>query len=236
MVRWNWLGRSAGLLNSTSVDCRPVTGRQPSSDSFRATADVAGCSPYMERRLGRRAGFTLVEVALVVLIIGVLALIALPKVDLTKYRVNSAMRGAGTAILGAQRYAVSHQHDVIVLFDVAANSIRVHYDENNNQAQDGDERIRRVPFGEHIVIGQGNAPAHPLGAGPVTFTKRVGGLPALTFHRNGAASELGGVYLTSQRAINTGAHPEDSRFIEIERATGRVEWYSFRPPSWVREF
>ena len=184
----------------------------------------------------KRLGFTFVELVIVLVVIGLLAVVAIPRINLTRYRIESAMRGVGTALIAAQRYAVTRQHDVIVLLDAGNQTIRVHDDANNNQAQDSGERVRAIPLGDNIVIGQGNAPAYTLGPGPITFTKQVGGVPAVTFHRNGAASELGGLYLTSTRALNSGGNPEDSRFIRIERATGRVEWYRYLPPSWTRGF
>ncbi len=186
--------------------------------------------------LRSRGGFTLIEVVIVAVVIGLLAVIALPNIDLSRYRIDNGMRSIGTGLQAAQRRAVTRQHDVIVLMDVTNQIIRVHEDVNNNQQQDTDELVRAIPMGDQVAIGQGSAPNHPIGAGPVTFTKRVAGVPAITFHRNGAASERGGLYLTSQRAINTGAHPDDSRLLEIERATGRVSWWRYLDGSWRREF
>jgi len=180
-------------------------------------------------------GVTLIELILVVMIIGLVAAFALPKIDYTKYRINSSMRGLGTTLLSAQRRAVSAQHDVIITFDLPGNAIRIHEDADNDGVVDPGERTRGVPLGENVVIGRGSAPAHAIGAGPVTFVKRVGGLPALTFHRNGSASERGGIYLTSRRALNSAAYVKDTRLLEIERATGRASWYSYQG-NWVRGF
>jgi hypothetical protein len=61
-------------------------------------------------------------------------------------------------------------------------------------------------------------------------------MPAVVFHRDGSASEAGGFYLTSTRAATSGAHVEDTRAIELERATGRASWYKYGPPLWRRAF
>ncbi len=193
----------------------------------------------MYRGCGRRSneeGFTIIEVIIVAVVIGLLAAIAIPNIDLSRYRIDNAMRSVGTSLQAAQRRAVTRQHDVIVLIDATASTIRVHEDVNNNQTHDTGELIRAFPMGDQVLVGLGNAPPHPIGAGPVTFTKQVDGVPAVTFHRNGSASELGGVYLTSRRAVNTGAHPDDTRLLEVERATGRVSWWRYLAGSWKREF
>jgi prepilin-type N-terminal cleavage/methylation domain-containing protein len=189
--------------------------------------------------LGARAsldGFTLIEMLIVMVILGLVVAFAAPKIDMTRYRVESSMQGIGMTMLAAERQAITQQHDVILLFDVPNNKIRIHDDANNNGVIDAGERVRGVPLGDGIVFGRATAPARPMGAGPVTFTKVINGFPALVFHRDGSASEAGGFYLTSVRAATSGAHLEDSRSIELERATGRASWYKYGAPVWRRAF
>lgn len=183
-----------------------------------------------------RAGFTLLELLMVLGIIGITAAIALPQIDYTRFRVDSSMRAVGSSLLGAQRLAVTRQHDVIILIDQNSHSFRIVEDANNNGRVDDGERTRGIPLGEQVVIGRGGAPAFRVGASPVTFTKQVGGIPALTFHRNGSASEAGGVYLTSVRATKSSSYNSDTRLVEVERATGRVMWYRFVSSNWNRGF
>jgi prepilin-type N-terminal cleavage/methylation domain-containing protein len=190
----------------------------------------------MQQRM-KTAGFTLIEMMIVLVILGVVVAFAAPKIDITKFRVESSMQGVGMTLLAVERQAITQQHDVIVLFDVPNNTIRIHDDANNNGAVDAGERVHGVPLGEGIVFGLATAPARPMGPGPVTFTKVIGGFPAVVFHRDGSASEAGGFYLTSIRAATSGVHLEDTRSIELERATGRASWYKFGPPStWQRAF
>jgi prepilin-type N-terminal cleavage/methylation domain-containing protein len=190
----------------------------------------------MAKHTDPRAGFTIVELVIVAVIIGLVAVIALPRIDITRYQINSGMRSLGSGMQAAQRRAISRQHDIVVFFDVNNQTVRVHEDQNNNGVVDAGELIRALSIGDKVALGRGNAPAHPIGAGPVTFTKEIDNIPVVTFHRNGAASEQGGVYLTSRRALNTGAHPEDTRLLEIERATGRISWHRYSGTAWEREF
>jgi prepilin-type N-terminal cleavage/methylation domain-containing protein len=186
------------------------------------------------QRLRGSSGVTLVELLIVIAIIGIVAGIAIPKIDLTRFRVDSAMQSAGMIMLGAQRLAATRQFDVIVGFDQASNTIRVHQDANDNGLIDQGEAVTRRDLGDLVVFGRAGAPAYTIGAAAVTFTQVRDGLPAVTFHRNGSASEYGGFYLTSRRAVLAGL-AKDSRLVEIERSTGRTSWYRYNN-GWVRGF
>ena len=187
------------------------------------------------RRAGQD-GFSLAELLLVVVIIGLLAVISLPRIDYTRFRADGGMQAVGTALLASQREAVTRQHDVAVLFDVPRRSLRVLYDANNNRIADPGERLRVVALDDHVVFGRGAASARGFGSAAVGFTRQVGGMPAVVFHRNGSASEAGGLYLTSRRAAGGTAHASDTRAVEIVRATGRPEWFLYDGHQWQRRF
>lgn len=183
-----------------------------------------------------RTGFTLIEIVMVVVVIGLMVAIAAPKIDVTGYKVNSAMQVMGATMLTAQRQALTQQHDVIVRFDSAQRRVRIHEDRNNNGAIDGVEHVRVVLLGESMVFGRGAAPAMAMGAGPIVITKTIDGVPALTFHRDGSASEVGGFYFTSIIAQNNNARPDDARAVRVERATGRSSWFRYRNGAWEQLF
>ncbi|MGH7426831.1 MAG: pilus assembly FimT family protein [Gemmatimonadales bacterium] len=186
-------------------------------------------------RLGR-VGFTVIELLIVLVILGIALGFAAPKIDVTKFKVESAVQAVGTTLLATQRLSITTQHDVIVLFDQANEAMRIHADKDNDGMIDPGEHVRAVPLAEAIVFGRGTAPAMPMGPGPITFRKLIAGMPALVFHRDGSASEAGGFYLTSQRAATTGMRPQDARAVALERATGRASWYRYSPPAWRRVF
>ncbi|MEA3244609.1 MAG: hypothetical protein U9Q74_00490, partial [Gemmatimonadota bacterium] len=104
-------------------------------------------------------------------------------------------------------------------------------------AVDAGEHVRSVRLGESIVFGRGSAPAYaPLGSDGVVFTKKVGGLPAVVFHRDGSASEAGGFYVTSVVASRGSDRPTDARVVTVERATGRASWLRYGANGWVKLF
>lgn len=183
---------------------------------------------------GRR-GFTIPELLMVLLVVGLLALIVVPNLEIVKFRMDGAVRGAAAALVAAQRQAVVRQHNVIVAFDTLNQALRIHQDRNNNGAVDSIEPVRTVAFDDGVVYGLGGAPAL-FGAETVGFTETQAGRPVVRFIRSGSASEEGHIYLTSERTADTGVYPKDTRALKVDRATGRVTWYYYDPTEWKEGF
>jgi prepilin-type N-terminal cleavage/methylation domain-containing protein len=180
-----------------------------------------------------QAGFTLIEVMASIVIVGILSAIALPRLDLESYKVNSAVRSMTSSLTYAQRLAVTLQHDVRVSFDVPNGRLRIHEDANNNGLMDGAERVTSLPFDGGVVLGRGAAPPAAFGAAAVNFTQTQGGLPVVVFRRDGTASENGGFYLTTARSVIQG-NPYRSRAGQIIRGSGRVIWQRYTNTGWQR--
>lgn len=183
-----------------------------------------------------RAGFTLLELLVALTVLAIVMGIAMPRIDVDESRMNAATQSVGSTLLMAQRLAVTLQHDVVLAFDDGNGVIRVHEDANNNGVIDEGERVTHVELGEGVLFGLGNASPRPMGADAIVLKGEQGGLPALTFHRDGSASEEGGFYITSRRAQVVGGYPQDTRAVEVERATGRPSWYRAGINEWHRGF
>jgi prepilin-type N-terminal cleavage/methylation domain-containing protein len=186
----------------------------------------------------RHRGFTLVEMLIVVTMIGIMTGIALWRVDIARYQVNGDIQSIGTTLIASQREAIAKQHNVIVVFDTAGNRVRVVWDANNNGTFDTGEHSRLVFLSDRVRFGLGTAPAMAMGGQSVNFTdtETSTGLPALTFYRNGSASEAGGAYITSRRSIGDPRYVNDNRAMRVERATGRAEWWHYDGTTWQRGF
>lgn len=187
---------------------------------------------------GESAGFTLVEVMLVIIIIGIVAAIGLPRIDFEGAKVNSAMRTVSLTFAHAQRSAVSLQMDIWVAVDTTEGSLRLHEDRNNDGIIQNNERVSHSSMDEGVRFGSSGAPALGFGAGYASFTRTQGGLPAIVFHRDGTANESGGLYLTTYKAfaqnLNSMAEAAyKTRAVAIDQATGRAYWWTYANGTWV---
>lgn len=185
---------------------------------------------------GARPAFTLIELVMVMVLIGLMVAISAPRIDIMGYRVNTAIQVLGTTVLTAQRQALTQQHNVIVRFDTLNLRLRIHQDRNNDGVVDAGEQLRSVPLGESIVFGLGDAPARGSLTTPISFTRISNGDQAVTFHRDGSATEAGGFYVTSARAAGVGDFPEHSRLVVVERATGRSESFRYLGGQWRKVY
>lgn len=178
-----------------------------------------------------RHAFTVIELLVVLSIIGIIASMAIPRIDASRYRVDAAARGIRGTLQQAQRLAIVRQHDVIVSFDATTMRLRTLEDRNNDAIVDADERSRWIPMQEGARF---LAPPTGLKAGtPAALIgsnyREIDGMPSIVFHSDGAASTEAEVYVTSA----TGA-PQHFRAITLVQSTGRTEWFRFSNGSWKR--
>jgi prepilin-type N-terminal cleavage/methylation domain-containing protein len=174
-----------------------------------------------------RPGFTLAEIMVVVVITGLMITLAIPRVDMTKYKADAIATIVRTTLQTAQRQAITRQHDMVVSFDTTGQRIRTFWDQNDDGSIAVGTNSERVTwrgldvgilFTDPAVKGVSGTSIHnPVsGASIATLT----GYPTVTFHRDGSASSDAEIY------IKVAAHgPPWYRAITITQATGRIEWY-----------
>ena len=182
-------------------------------------------------RLSKRCGFTLLELVVVLVIVGVITALAIPRLDLSSYRADASVQGMRTILQQAQRAALEQQYDIYAIFDTAAQAVTIAEDANNDGVIQATEHIRRQTLFENTKYM-----LPPTGLdGAVTSAVNgsslgsMDGMPAIVYHRDGATSSSLDVYVGSAADPTTGY-----RAVRIARATGRTTWFRYVPSrGWV---
>jgi prepilin-type N-terminal cleavage/methylation domain-containing protein len=173
------------------------------------------------RRQPSRPGFSLVEVVVVLILVGILGALSYPKIDVGRYKADAVVTTVRSTMQQAQRASLVGQHDIIVSFDVGGNRIRLAWDRNNNHVIDEGERVTWTS------LSDGNRfAAPPLGIhGEVDAAvvgsnlKHLDDYPTATFHRDGSLSSELEIYMASRST------PVRWRAVTVVQATGRTDWY-----------
>lgn len=177
-----------------------------------------------------RRGFTLLELVVVLIMVGIIAGMAVPRLRYDRYRADAGMRVVRSVLQGAQRNAIMRQTNVVVGFDLSNRLLTIVEDTDNDCTHDAGERLTTRPLEDGVKFalppaGYGGTPATPVsGANLCTIV----GLPAIQFLRDGAASTDLDVYLTSAKAL-----PTDFRLVRVRMATGRTEAYRYGGSTWA---
>jgi prepilin-type N-terminal cleavage/methylation domain-containing protein len=185
---------------------------------------------------GKRRGLTLIEMVMVVVIIGIMARVALPKFNINRYRADGAGRLARVILQEAERNSITRQSNVIVSFDVSYNRFRVVQDYNNNDTINTTDLVQWRNMGEGAVF---DTPSwtNAVGADSTVPTASISGsqlitisgLPTVVFRRDGSLSSTLNVFVTTSKGVQT-----EYREIMCAQSTGRCDLYKYNGKTWIR--
>ncbi|MDB4885543.1 MAG: hypothetical protein JWN79_981 [Gemmatimonadetes bacterium] len=177
-------------------------------------------------RLQARRGFSLIELVMVMLIMGVVAGLAVPKLKLSSNRVEAIAQQVRSVFQTSQRTSLTRQFDVIVAIDTARSELRIGEDKDNSGTIDpGEIRVWR-PTGQN----EGNIFAVPPKGlnGNVSVAivgsalRMIDGYPGIVFHRDGSTSSSAEVYMA-----NSSRGVVQYRAITLTQSTGRTDMYRY---------
>jgi prepilin-type N-terminal cleavage/methylation domain-containing protein len=181
------------------------------------------------------AGFSTIELLLVIVIIGIVAAFTLPRMRFDNARVDTAARTIDLVLMAAQRDAVSRQHNVLVVFDTASRMMRTVWDANENRIADDTERERFAPLPDQIVFTR--PPGVTALAGD--STSALAGVPhargpVLLLQRSGSTDRAATFYITTIRSLRPAETVREVRAVQVSRATGRSAWFAWSGSRWRR--
>jgi prepilin-type N-terminal cleavage/methylation domain-containing protein len=181
-------------------------------------------------RMSRRSGFSMIELVTTMAIMGIVALMAVPRIDLSRMRSDAGLRQMMTVFVQAQRTALTKQYNVLVSIDVPNGRVRMVEDKNNSSTFDTGDRAVWVALDREVKFTTSPAPLDGL-SGVTAFTRQklIDGYPSVIFRRNGAASSDVAIFL-SAKPTEAGA----ARAVYITQSTGRADGFKYVPTRWVR--
>lgn len=180
-----------------------------------------------------RAGFTIIELCVVLIMVGIITGMAVPRLNYQRYRADAAARVTRAVLQTSQRQAIMRQTNMLIVFWVAGRRMFIIEDSNNSYTYDAGERIRVRPLeeGAQFVMPTAKVPGTATPTSPVTGASMatVFGLPAIAFLRDGASSTDLSIYICSARCP-----PENQRALILTQSSGRTEAWRNNGSTWRR--
>lgn len=188
-------------------------------------------------RLRARPAWTIIELAITIGVIAILAAIALPNIDFNKFKMDGACRSVQLRFIHAQSKAVEGQVNYILTFFWNQDQFRAVNDINGNGQWDGGQEVPSwftLPEGVHFLKPpttiDGVTPNYATGPGVSANSDAGPDYPTVTFYPNGSSSGDVTVYMGS-----SATRLSDFRAIHITGSTSKViYWRMQKDGKWTQ--
>jgi Tfp pilus assembly protein FimT len=167
----------------------------------------------------------MIEMAIVIGVIVILAAIALPNIDFKRYRMDANARTVQNQFIAQQLTAIQRNMPVIVTIVYDQGHLTITEDANSNGVADSTEYtynrtlVEGAQFVTPPVTIDGATPYYATGPG-LTYLNQTYLYPTVTFYPNGSTSGDVVVYIGS-----TAGRLTDMRALKITGATSKVVFY-----------
>jgi Tfp pilus assembly protein FimT len=167
----------------------------------------------------------MIEMAIVVGLIAILAAIALPNLNFSRYRMDANARTVQNQFIAQQLTAIQKNMPVMVTIVYDEGHLTITEDANSNGAADAGEYTynRSLVEGAQFIIPpvsiDSATPYYATGPG-LTYLSQTYLYPTVTFYPNGSTSGDVVIYIGS-----TAGRLTDMRALQITGATSKVKFY-----------
>jgi len=172
-----------------------------------------------------RHGWTVIEMAIALAVIAILAAIAIPNIDFRRYRMDANARTVQNQFISQQLTAIQLNMPVIVTIAYDQGILIITQDANSNGIADSTEYTynRTLVEGAQFIIPpvtiDSATPYYATGPG-LTYINHTYMYPTVTFYPNGSTSGDVVIYIGS-----TANRLTDMRALQITGATSKLKFY-----------
>jgi prepilin-type N-terminal cleavage/methylation domain-containing protein len=196
----------------------------------------------LKLRRAARAGFTMIELAIVIGVVAILAAVAIPNIDFQRYRMDTGLRNVQNQMIAANYTAVQRNCPVVITFFYTQGQFRVVTDLNSSGTWNSNEprNWRTLSDGVKFVIPpstiDGASPYYATGPG-IYYLNATGQTstcptcPTMQFFPNGSTTGDVVVYLGSGKTGDNSVY----RAVQIFGATSKVYlWRMQKDGTWKK--
>jgi len=188
----------------------------------------------LKRLPGNQDGFSLVEMLTALAVLGIVLAIAIPNFSKwkEKHEINGQAQKVYLDLMLARASAVRSNNNVLVVFNTAGNSYKVHSDTDGDGVEDAGEQIKNVNLEEYSQFAY-NTGITDIDGNSVSAAVSFSGSQTVTFDSRGQASASGSVFLLHKNDVSK--TNERARYLSVLQATGSVEYWSYdasKTPPW----